>query len=56
MVPKQDHQLRDAGRESGIWQGANQMQLQDLESQWNTYKVDTQLHVASFNEKQPLAG
>ncbi|KAK9834246.1 hypothetical protein WJX84_011764 [Apatococcus fuscideae] len=29
------------GRESGIWQGANQMQLQDLESQWNTYKAGT---------------
>ena len=31
--------MPDAGRESGIWQGAKQVQLQDLESQWDTYKV-----------------
>ncbi|KAK9862422.1 hypothetical protein WJX84_004923 [Apatococcus fuscideae] len=35
------HKAFVKGRESGIWQGAKQVQLQDLETQWDTYKAGT---------------
>lgn len=31
--------LRCAGRKSGIWQGTTEVELQQLERQWDDYKV-----------------
>ena len=34
-----DTLLCPAGRKSGMWQGATEVQLRQLERQWDSYKV-----------------
>ena len=38
-VPEMDPMLCPAGRKSGMWQGATEVQLRQLERQWDSYKV-----------------
>ena len=36
-----------AGRKSGIWQGATEVELRQLERQWDDYKVQSVTHSAN---------